>query len=438
MRFWIWFPLLAAASCLRATDDQSTPVFHSEVSVGRIDALVLDGAQRPIANLANEDFVLRQDGKTIPIRETGFESLPVDVLLLLDVSGSMRVHVQRVADAAHEALAVLGNQDRVGIMVFDTQTRMRLGFKEDVGEVERKLDDVVRSERFNGGTNIYGALMDAAAYMKREKRRQARHAIVIVTDDQARPCDHTRVLAALDEADAVLMVLLAPAWDGTRPGPPGGPTGGQPPLSRRWPGGGGIGGLGRVIWGPRIPAPGAPPVTMGPYRYGSAGSPEIARKSGGDSLSINDADAVETTFERIRKRYVIYFQLPEGMIDAGRRLDLDLADAARRRYSDASLQYRQIALAKDGATRGLISRVPAHPPTGRDSEPAQTDSAGDSPPAVRRRPGVSYSSGTQVMLPAQAAADQAADAKAAPPATHRRPGVNDPGSGPRVNVAPSQ
>ena len=61
----------------------------------------------------------------------------MDVLLLLDVSGSMQVHVQRVADAAHEALAVLGNQDRVGIMVFDTRTRVRLPFRQDLHEVQR-------------------------------------------------------------------------------------------------------------------------------------------------------------------------------------------------------------------------------------------------------------------------------------------------------------
>jgi hypothetical protein len=144
---------------------------------------------------------------------------------------------------------------------------------------------------------------------------------------------------------------------------------------------------------------------------------------------------VETTFERIRKRYAIYFQLPEGM-DPGRGMELDLTDAARRRHPDASLQYRQIALAKDGARPGLISRVSAHPPAGGDSEPAQTDSAGDSPAAAGRRPGVSESSGTHVTLPVQAPTDQAADA-AAPPASHRR-GVSDPGSGPRVTIRPAQ
>src|SRR5262245_18000613 len=122
----------------------------------------------------------------------------------------MRVHVEKVASAAHEALAVMGDQDRVGIMVFTTRTRLRSPFDPNLAQVERKLDDVVHSEGFNGGTNINGALLDAAAYMEREGRRQARHAIVIVTDDQAPRCDQPRVSAALDRADAVLMVLLAP------------------------------------------------------------------------------------------------------------------------------------------------------------------------------------------------------------------------------------
>ena len=46
--------------------------------------------------------------------------MPIDILLLLDVSASMRPHVERMADAAHDALRVLADNDRVAIMVFDT------------------------------------------------------------------------------------------------------------------------------------------------------------------------------------------------------------------------------------------------------------------------------------------------------------------------------
>jgi hypothetical protein len=435
MRFWALLLLVVAGCGGAAADDESTPVFHSDVSVGRIDALVLDRSQHPISGLLKEDFVLRQDRKVIPIREVGYEDLPVDVLFLLDVSGSMQVHIQRVADAAHQALAVLGNQDRVGIMVFDTRARVRLPFRQDLREVERKLDDVVRSERFNGGTNINGALMDAAAYMEKEERRQARHAIVIVTDDQASPCNQPRVLAALDKADAVLMVLLAPPWSGPY-GSVGPPPRGQPPMSAPWPGGG-IPGLGGVILGPRrTTTPGAPPVMIGNREGVYAGSPEIARASGGDSLSVNDASAVETTFERIRQRYAVYFYLPEGM-DASRGMELDLTDSARRRHPDAALQYRRIGLAADSGRPGLISRVPAHPPTGRDPEPAQTtDSEDPSPTIAHRRPGVNDSSGTQVAIPVQVPGDPPATDPTPTPTNNHRRGVSDPGSTPHIILIP--
>jgi VWFA-related protein len=406
--------LLVAACVVATADDESTPVFRSDVSMGRIDALVMDRSQHLIGGLRKEDFLLRQDGKMIPIRNLAHEDLPVDVLLLLDVSGSMRVHVQKVASAAHEALAALGDQDRVGIMVFTTYTRTRLPFRQDLNEVERKLDDVVRSEYFSGGTNINGALLNAAAYVKREGRPQVRHAIVIVTDDQALPCDQARISAALDRVDAVLMALLAPPFMGlSRPYPGGGrPRGGQPPIF----------------------APGSrPPGSM------SAGSPEIARTSGGDSLNVNDASAVETTFERIRQRYAIYFYLPDGM-ENGRGMELDLTDTARRRHLDAALQYRQVGLAKDGAKPVLITRVPAHPPSGRDPEPGQVESSDASPAPAHRRPGVNYSTGEQVVLPVQPAVELPAAAdQSRTQVTVRRRGISQPdNSTPRVIIEPAQ
>src|SRR5262249_32703536 len=152
--------------------------------------------------------------------------------------------------------------------------------------------------------------------------------------------------------------------------------------SSPWPGSGGP--LGGIILGRRRtsgPMSG-PPAGVGIGREQSAGSPEIARASGGDSLGINDASSVETTFERIRQRYALYFYLPDGAGSA-RGMEVALTDAARRRHPDAALQYRQVTLAKDGARPGLITRVPAHPPSGRDSAPV-SDAAATTPAAGQR------------------------------------------------------
>src|SRR4051812_23551736 len=108
--------LITASSLLVAEEE---PTFRSDVALVRVDAQVVDRSNRAISGLRAEDFVLFEEGKEQPIRNFARENMPVDVLLLLDVSGSMRPHVERVASAAHEALAVLGQHDRVAIMVFD-------------------------------------------------------------------------------------------------------------------------------------------------------------------------------------------------------------------------------------------------------------------------------------------------------------------------------
>ena len=119
-----------------------------------------------------------------------------------------------------------------------------------------------------------------------------------------------RVGRALGRADAVMCALIAPdamqnrrqsrrrtaaRRMGQRAAALGGPLGGIifGPRSggNRYPGGGGMGGS----------------------HTKSAGTAEIARDSGGDSMSVNDASALEDTLARLRQRYTLYFNFPEGV-----------------------------------------------------------------------------------------------------------------------------
>ena len=135
--------------------DQDAPVvFKSDVSLVRVDVQVIDTSNRAISNLRREDFELRESGQVREIVNFGRENLPLDLVLLLDVSGSMRPHVERIANAAHEALRVLGNEDRVAIMVFDRSTRVSMQFKQNHDEIVRGFEQLLDRENFNGGTDI--------------------------------------------------------------------------------------------------------------------------------------------------------------------------------------------------------------------------------------------------------------------------------------------
>ena len=379
---------------LSADDDV---VFHSDVSLVRVDAQVVDSSNRAIIHLKATDFVLREDGRVVPIRNFASDNMPLDVLFLLDVSGSMRPHVQRIADASGQALTQLGKDDRMGIMVFDRYTRVRLAFNSSHQKVQHEFDRLLRDERFNGGTDITRAMLDAADYIRREGRRDARRAIVILTDDRTEfDRDDEGVGRALARANAVMCALIAP--DAMQYGHGGG---GQRPGG--WgSGGGGLGGggLGGIIFGSPRGGGSRYPGGGGGDHTQSAGTSEIARDSGGDSMSVNDASSLEDTLERLRRRYTLYFNLPEGVQPGQERnIAVDLAPEARRRFQDAEVRYRREFMSPSGSRNSTPTQVTRAPADGADSAPASSAATDSSTPTVHRRRVAVNEDGTAISSP---------------------------------------
>jgi VWFA-related protein len=355
---------------LGAQGPDTVPTFRSDVSLVRVDAQVLDAGRRAVAGLRADDFEIREQGQPRAIRNFAREDMPADVLLLLDVSASMRPHVERIALAARQAAAVLGPDDRVGIMVFDRSTRLRMPFEEGIEAMESAFTALLRQERFNGGTDITRGLYDAARYCAGNARREARRAIVILTDDQTeRERDDTGVLRELGRADAVLSALLAPNAMRYQPG------GMWPPQRPRR----GIV-LDDILLGRRYPGGGIPPVIGS--RTGSAGTAEIAEASGGDSLPVEDARAFETTLARIRQRYALHFLAPPDALQGEvRSIEVSLTAFAQSRHPGAEVLYRR-------------SYVPLPGPSGPAPEAATPPPVISSAPPLARPP---------ELLPAEAA-----------------------------------
>lgn len=429
-----------------AFDDPA--VFKSDVAMTRVDVQVVDEMGRVITGLQAKDFVLRVDGKVQPVRNFASENMPVDILLLLDVSGSMEPHVQRIADASEQALRVLAPQDRMAVMVFDTRTRVRLPFNQDHREITSELHNVLRAERFNGGTRVTHALLDAARYIGRSARQDARRAIVILTDDETQDEEAgSQVQTALDEANAVLSFLRAPYEEPFAQGPGGAPgggrggtwgSGGQGP----WGSGGGQGPWGGSNWpgGTRLPGstgrlPGG--VTMSGSGSHPAGTADIAKNSGGDVMSISDASAFEDTLERIRRRYALHFYWPQGPTNPeARTVVVSLAHSTGARYPRAEVRYRRVyvtsGLARSAGGMLEISREA----DATDPEGVQPKTSGDvvSPQSsVRRRVAVNERSGPLVNSVEVESADSPTSATVpaqSPSASSQKSTVTTPESAP--------
>ena len=129
---------------------------------------------------------------------------------------------------------------------------------------------------------------------------------------------------------------------------------------------------------------------QGGRRTSSAGTAEIARASGGDSMPVDDAYALETTLARLRQRYTLYFYLPEGVSPGQERgVEVQLASAASGRYPGAEVRYRRVASNGTSSSEPIsISRAPASSPS---SAPVWRST--DQTDSVRRRPRGDVSTG---------------------------------------------
>jgi hypothetical protein len=215
-------------------------------------------------------------------------------------------------------------------------------------------------------------MFDAAQFMKKQARKEARRAIVLLTDDATEfEADEIGVERALHGADTVMSVLLVPNMT-SRMGRGGGGGLGMPRG-----GGGGWGGV--VIHGPSGGIPGGGgrrgPVGGGGSRTSSAGSAEIARESGGDAMQANEASALDTTLNRLRQRYGLHFNLPAGVTAGDQRtISVALEERIRLRYPDAILRYRKtyVASATSGSGAPAEEVLETVPIRKRDPEPVIT------------------------------------------------------------------
>src|SRR5512145_3039240 len=77
---------IAAAALIASAEAQQ---FRTGVEVVRVDALVMAGRQ-PVTGLTAADFEVRDNGVAQTVSDLSFERLPLNIICVLDVSGSVQ------------------------------------------------------------------------------------------------------------------------------------------------------------------------------------------------------------------------------------------------------------------------------------------------------------------------------------------------------------
>ena len=166
-----------------------------------------------LANLKKEDFDVAEN--SVPQKIEFFQptTAPFNLVLALDLSGSIKDKLDVVKSAALRFVDVLGPQDKVAVVTFTDEIRVVSQLTGDREELKRRIKAVDRSQ---GGTAFYEALWFALMDTLRGTRGQ-RNAIVVMTDgvdsslDRYNPMQsrvsYNQLARRLEESDVMVFPI---------------------------------------------------------------------------------------------------------------------------------------------------------------------------------------------------------------------------------------
>lgn len=179
-----------------------------EESVARVNASVTDRHGRAIGGLTEKDFALFENGQERPVQSVTPTSAPFNLVLLLDVSGSVEERLDFIRKAALAFLNTASAQDRIAIISFRDDVQLISEFTSDRSLLAQRIKKIDAG----GGTALYDSLAYTLAHTLRPLRGE-RAAVVVLSDgdDNKSFIPFNTILEAVLESGALIYPLYIPS-----------------------------------------------------------------------------------------------------------------------------------------------------------------------------------------------------------------------------------
>jgi VWFA-related protein len=201
-RVWAIGLLVAAAATVAVAAHDPAPAlvgpaqeqaFRSTTEAVLVDVLVTKN-HRPVEGLTAADFEVRDSGVRQNATLLAIDTIPVDLRLVLDVSGSLvGTQIAYLKSAARAAVESLGRDDRAELITFSDDIRLRAKSTAPRDTILAEIDRVTAT----GWTSLVDATFTAVSLPDQPARRTL---ALVFTDGQdtsswLSPADVVRTLA---------------------------------------------------------------------------------------------------------------------------------------------------------------------------------------------------------------------------------------------------
>ena len=174
----------------------------------RVNASVTDRNGRALSNLTAGDFTVSENGIERKVVSIAPAYEPFNLVLLLDVSGSVEERIDFIRKAARDFLKTASPQDRIAIISFRDDIQIISNFSTDRRLLSQKLEEIDAG----GATALYDALAYVLSTTLKPLRGD-RTAVVILSDgdDNQSFIPIPALLEATNESGALIYPLYVPS-----------------------------------------------------------------------------------------------------------------------------------------------------------------------------------------------------------------------------------
>src|SRR5476651_2858019 len=152
-----WKPMAGAVALAAATTmalaAQQAPTFKSGTQIVSLFVTVQDLQKRLIPNLVQDDFDVFDNEKTQPIVYFDNSIHPINVVVMLDTSGSMTLTIDLLKQAAEQFLIRLLPDDKARVGAFNDKIQFNARWSND----RDQLITDVKNLDYGNGTRLWDA-----------------------------------------------------------------------------------------------------------------------------------------------------------------------------------------------------------------------------------------------------------------------------------------
>jgi VWFA-related protein len=167
----------------QSSKDEKAATFRLDVRLVQVDTQVVDKKTRhAAASLKQDDFQVLEDNVPQKISSFSQDTMPLSIVLLFDLTDSVRPVLRSLGEGALEALQHLKPEDEVTVMVYAASAQVLQEATTDRALAVAAIERASRMESAEAAFFNEG-IFQAAEQLTKSKNSSSRRVIIWLTDD---------------------------------------------------------------------------------------------------------------------------------------------------------------------------------------------------------------------------------------------------------------